>query len=305
MSAKTIALYAFTAAILTPAAAFAADKVQIGDQKVFPESITSTADGTLYAGSMPLGQVYKAAPGAEKTELLIDKPAEGPGSVLGVYADEAAKTLWVCYSDPAAFGGKTDALPANVVAYDLATAEKKGSYALDKGSFCNDIATTADGSAYIADTSNGSVMLLKPGASALEVWVKDAKLAGIDGLSFGPDGALYVNSVTANKLLRIDVGADGAAGAITELTTSEPLKGPDGMRFGDDGKLYLAQNGAGRADVVTIEGDNATITKVQDGFKTPTAVTKVGDTLWILDARFADMQAADPGLFYAYAAKLQ
>lgn len=299
MSAKSIAIYAITAALIAPGAALAADKVQIGDQKVFPESITSTADGTLFAGSMPLGQVYKAAPGATKTELLIDRPAEGPASVLGVYADEAAKTLWVCYSDAATFQGSPDAVPAQVRTFDLATAAPKGSYALEKGSFCNDIATTADGTAYIADTTNGSVMRLKPGAAALDVWAKDAALAGVDGLSFGPDGALYVNSVTANKLLRIDMGADGAAGAITELTLSEPVKGPDGMRFGDDGKLYLAENGAGRVDAVTIEGDKATITVIKDGFDMPTAVTKVGDTLWVLEARFGSMQEADPGLFYA------
>jgi len=299
MPAKSIALYAVATALLTTGAAIAADKVQIGDEKVFPESITSTADGTLFAGSMPLGQVYKAAPGATKTELLIDRPAEGPASVLGVYADENAKLLWVCYSDAAAFSGSPDALAAVVKTFDLASGEAKNSYALDKGSFCNDIATTADGTAYIADTSNGSVMRLKVGADALDTWAKDEKLAGIDGLSFGPDGALYVNSVTKNKLLRIDMGADGAAGAITDLTLSEPIKGPDGMRFGDDGKLYLAENGAGRVDAVTFDGDNATITVVKDGFDTPTAVTKVGDTLWVLEARFSKMQEADPGPFYA------
>ncbi|AKR55186.1 hypothetical protein GCM10011321_16290 [Youhaiella tibetensis] len=305
MSAKTIALYAFTAVLAAPGAAYAVDQVQIGDQKVFPESITSTADGTLYAGSMPLGQVFKAAPGAETTELLIDRPTEGPAAVLGVYADEAAKTLWVCYSDPAAFSGSPDAAPAQVKAYDLGTADLKASYNLEKGSFCNDIATTADGAAYVADTTNGSVMRLKPGADALDVWVKDAALAGVDGLSFGPDGALYVNSVTTGKLFRITMGADGAAGAITELTLSEPLKGPDGMRFGDDGKLYVAQNGAGRVDAVTIDGDTATVSKLKDGFDMPTAVTKVGDTLWVLEAKFSKMQEADPGLFYAYAVKLQ
>jgi len=305
MSAKSIAICAFTAALVIPAAAFAADKVQIGDQKVFPESITSTSDGTLYAGSMPLGQVYKAAPGAAKTELLIDKPADGPGATLGVFADEAAKTLWVCYSDAAAFGGSPDAAPAVVRAFELGTSTLKGSYTLDKGSFCNDIATKADGSAYIADTTNGSVMVLKPGADALAVWAKDEKLAGIDGLSFGPDGALYVNSVTQSKLFRIDVGADGAAGAITELTTSEPIKGPDGMRFGDDGKLYLAQNGAGRVDAVTIDGDKAVVTLVKDGFDTPTAVTKVGNTLWVLEAKFSKMQEADPGVFTATPVELQ
>src|SRR5690606_37130879 len=36
--------------------------IRIGDTDVSPESVTSTSDGTVYAGSMK-GNVYRAAPG--------------------------------------------------------------------------------------------------------------------------------------------------------------------------------------------------------------------------------------------------
>jgi sugar lactone lactonase YvrE len=285
------------AAALCATPALAADKVQVGDQMVFPESVTSTADGTLYAGSLTQGVVFKAAPGATKAEPFVQKPADGPTAIVGVYADEKTGILWTCYSDLASFGGK--GMPAQVKAIDLADGTVKASYPLPEGSFCNDTATTADGTAYVADTAGGRIMRLKPGATALDEWAKGDLLASVDGVSIGPDGKLYANGVMTGKLVRIDINADGSAGTMTDLKLSAPLMGPDGMRFGDDGKLYIAENQAGRVSVATIEGDTATVTPLHDGFDAPTAVTKVGNTLWVLEAKIGKLgQADDPGPFY-------
>jgi len=103
------------------------------------------------------------------------------------------------------------------------------------------------------------------------------------------------------------MNADGSAGALTEIATSAPLKGPDGMRFGDDGVLYLAENGAGQVDALTIDGDKAEVKVLKGGFDTPTAVSKVGNTLWVGEAKFSKMdgKSGDPGAFYAYAVPLQ
>jgi sugar lactone lactonase YvrE len=285
--------------------AIAADKVQIGETGIFPESLTSTADGTLIVGSVGTGQIYKAAPGATTADSWIAAATDGPTSVLGVYADEANKTLWACYSDLALFagaGGKAAVLRS----YDLTSGALKTSVRLGEGTFCNDIATTADGTAYAADTAGGQVFKIAPGATTAEPFFKDAALASLDGLSFGPDGSLFLNGVSTNKLFRLTI-ADGKPGTLTELKLSQDIKGPDGMRFGDDGVLYLAENGNGQVDAVTIDGDNATIKVVgKDGWDTPTAVTKVGSTLWVLEAKFSKMQTPDQaGSFYAYPVELK
>lgn len=296
--------FALAATLLGVAAAHAADKVQIGDQKVFPESITSTADGTLYAGSLTQGTIFRAAPGSAKAEAWVPKPADGPPGISGVYADEKTGTLWACYVDLAAFGGK--GMPSVLRAIDITSGTVKGSYPFPDGSFCNDAVTLADGTVYATDTGGSRILRLKPGATALEEWLKSDVLAGIDGISIGGDGKIYVNSVMANKLMRVDVGADGAAGTVTDLKLSEPIKGPDGMRFGDDGKLYLAENAAGRVDEVTIDGDNATIKSLKDGLESPTAVSKNGSTLWALEAKIDKLGGKDdPGLFYIWPIALQ
>lgn len=172
--------------------------------------------------------------------------------------------------------------------------------------FCNDIATTADGTAYAADTLGGRVARTVEGSDTLQDWVVAENLAGADGLSFGPDGMLYVNSVSSGKLLRVDVASDGTAGSVTELKLSAELKGPDGMRFGDDGVLYVAENAAGRVTAVTIDGDNATISPLSaDIYDFPAAVTKVGDTLWVLESKIGKLGGADdPGVFYIYPVSL-
>jgi sugar lactone lactonase YvrE len=283
----------------------AADKVQIGDTGVFPESLTSTADGTLIVGSIGTGQIYKAAPGAATADGWIAAVTDGPTSVLGVYADEANKTLWACYSDLAMFAG-AGGKAAMLRSYDLSSGALKTTVALGENTFCNDIATTADGTAYAADTAGGQVLKIAPGATTAEPFFKDAALASLDGLSFGPDGALYLNGVSTNKLFRLTI-ADGKPGTLTELKLSQEIKGPDGMRFGDDGVLYLAENGNAQVDAVTFDGDNATIKVVgKDAWDSPTAVTKVGSTLWVVEAKFSKMQTpAEAGSFYAYPVALK
>ena len=58
---RSHAIVTASAAIMLMATAASAQelaKLQIGDdQRVFPESITSTADGTIYAGSMMSGTI--------------------------------------------------------------------------------------------------------------------------------------------------------------------------------------------------------------------------------------------------------
>ena len=295
---RTTAIAGLISVLALSGAAFAADKVQVGDGKVFPESFAATPDGTLYAGSISMGVIFKAAPGATKAEKFIDKPADGPGAVLGVYADAKGGTLWACYSDLAIFGGKAG-LPAVVRSYDLESGSLEQSYTLPDGSFCNDVTTGPDGSHYVADTAGARILKIRPNSTTLDAWLADKALAGVDGISFSPDGKLYANSVSAGTLMRVDINDDGTPGKVTPLTTSAPLKGPDGMRFGSDGVLYLAENGAGQADAVAIKDDTATITPVITGLDAPTAVDKPGPQLFVLEAKVDKMQ--DPneaGPFY-------
>src|SRR5215475_3604236 len=111
-----------TAAAATGTAAqHESGRIQVGGTgPVFPESITSTADGSVFASSIGEGRVYKAAPHAKDAKPWSEKQSEGPQSVLGVLADERSGTLWACYSDMALAKGNSGK-PAILRALDLSS----------------------------------------------------------------------------------------------------------------------------------------------------------------------------------------
>src|SRR5580658_4542709 len=163
-------------------------EVTIHEDKPFPESLSSTADGTLFIGSLAKGEVFKAAKGATTAEVWIKPGTNGLQRVLGVLADPKSNTLWVCSSKNPPGGA-----PTALKAFDLKSGAAKGSYDFPGGdnTLCNDIAIGPDGTAYATDTIVGSINRLKKGAAAFDVWIKDAKLAGIDGLAFGDPTTIY------------------------------------------------------------------------------------------------------------------
>ena len=274
--------------------------------KSFPESVTSTKDGTLYVGSFNSGGVAKVAPGG-KAEQFVKPGANDSRSTLGVLADEKSGTLYVCSNDISGFGvaGPSDIKGAWLKTFDLATGGPKGSFALaDPKSLCNDIVVGNDGTAYVTDSFTPIVYSLKPGGTALEIWASNPALApakdgvGLDGIAIGSDGHVYVTTYIPAKLFRIAV-KDGKAGEVTELKTSRALDHADAMRAFGDGFLLI--EGAGKLDKVTIKGDEAQVETIQDGLSEPVSVTQVGNTAWVAEGKLSyiigDNKGKDPGPF--------
>ncbi|WP_291698140.1 hypothetical protein [Bradyrhizobium sp.] len=274
--------------------------------KSFPESVTSTHDGTLYVGSFNLGGVVKVAPDG-KAEQFIKAGAGGSRSTLGVLADETSGTLYVCSNDLSGLGVASpgDGKGAWLKTFDLASGAPKGSFALpDPKSFCNDIVFGSDGTAYVTDSFAPNVYSLKPGGTALETWATDASLApakdgvGLDGIAIGSDGNLYVTTYIPAKLFKIAM-RDGKAGAVTELKPSRPLDHADAMRAFGDGFLLIEGNG--KLDKVVVKGDAAGIETIKDGFAEPVSVTRVGDIAWVAEGKLSyiigDNKGKDPGPF--------
>ena len=68
--------------------------------RMFPESITSTSDGTLIIGSLGHGNVSRIAPGKTKAEEWIKAGTGGLNQVLGVFADEKGKDAVGVFKQP-------------------------------------------------------------------------------------------------------------------------------------------------------------------------------------------------------------
>ncbi len=295
----------------------APSEVTVNAARAFPESITSTASGEVIFGSLAQPTIFRAPPGSGTAEPWIRLKDGGHDTSLGVLADTASNTLWVCVRmpnapAPAAAGGagRQGLAPSHSVlrAFNLRTGRVRASYRLPGvTSLCNDISIAPDRSVFVSDTTNGRVLRLDRHAGKLDIWLHDPRLVGIDGLTFlGP--ALYVNNVQTGHIYRLPIGSDGKAGAPVDIALSQPLQGPDGMRAAK-GKIYVAENRAGRISALTIDGDQATVQVIKDGYQMPTAVSPVGGVLWVGESKLnylfdAKLRGQDPGPFKAYALPL-
>jgi sugar lactone lactonase YvrE len=277
------------------------EEISIPGERVFPESITSTADGTLYIGSMGESQIYRVLPGATAAEVFIPPGTGDIRQVFGVLADEASGTLWAC-SNLLGEGlpGASAPGPSALHGFELATGISSSSHALPAGAMCNDIAVAPGGDVFVTDSNGMLVLRLATGTTALEGWSPPGAFGPPGGVLDGiavVGGRVIVNTLLTNKLFAVEIAADGRAGAVQELQLSSPLSAPDGMRAnGNDG--VLVTDGTGRIQHVTINGGTATVTTVKDGLEGPVSVTAVGSIAYALEgqlnAMFGSGQAEKP-----------
>ncbi len=265
----------------------APDAITLPGSSPFPESVTSTSDGALYASSITDGGVVRAKPGASTAEVFIKPGDFGTRSTFGVFADEKRGLLWVASNDATPFGlkGPSSIEGAWIKAFDLKTGEGEFSARLPLSpAIANDFALGSDGTLYVTNVLGSEIFRLKPGAKDLELFAQDDRLkGGPDGIDFGADGALYIDTYGSGQLFRIELD-NGQAVKITEIRPSRKLTHPDGLRAFRGG--FLMVEGGGTLDRVTISGENAKIDTVKN-FQGPTGVTIVGDQVWISEGQFS------------------
>jgi len=256
--------------------------VLVHDENSRPESLAVRPDGAVIAGSASSPYVYLLRKGSAVAERFIDASGEAPGTFFfGQLADADTGTLWTCQLTPVP--GTTPAVRhSSLRGFDLMSGKEKLRWNLPgDNSVCNDFSVGPDKALYISDTANAKIYRLAAGSQVPELFLENRQLLGVDGITF-LDGVLYVNNVIFSKLYRIPVDAAGKAGAPVDIWMDAPVKGPDGMRAAK-GKLFLAENGAGKVDALTIEGDVAHVTVLKEGLNTPTGVEPSGDTLWFTE----------------------
>jgi len=262
-------------------------ELRIPGEKIYPESLTSTADGRVIIGSIGARTIYVVKPGAATAEPWIQPDDQPTLGILGVFADEKAKTLWVCFSSI----HDVKQPPSLLKAFDLQTGALKEKYPLPAdGAFCNDIAVGSDGTAYISDTNNMQVDRLAPGSHQLEVWAGNGKFGPkggvLDGISV-LGNRLFVNTLETNKLFTLPIGADGKAGTITEVKLDRAIHNPDGMRsFGKDSVLIVEGGGKGWLSRIKINGDSGQVTPLKEGYPDgAVSVSVVGTTAYVLEGQ--------------------
>jgi sugar lactone lactonase YvrE len=287
------------AALLSFPQAHAVDAVTFSGTGIFPESMTSLDDGTLYIGSATRA-IYRAAPGAPEAHPWTELEPSAPRSTFGVLAHAPSKTLFVCTGTV----GQFDGTPPRSTLYrlDIENGSIRSRHPLpnDK-SICNDIAVAPDGAIYVTDTGNAQILRIENGT--LAVWSPSGPFGDrssvLDGIAV-LGNRVFVNTLKTNRLIAVGIEKDGSAGAIADIALDRPLDSPDGMRAVDDATLIISENRRpGRVVSVTVAGNRGTLrelaTELRDG---SVAVTKSGKDVWYV-APFA-FEKGPPDRLRAY-----
>ncbi|MFC3101658.1 hypothetical protein [Altererythrobacter lauratis] len=268
-------------------------------ERLFPESITSTADGTLYIGSNP-GIIFRAAPGSDTAEpWIVPDEANGLASVFGVLADEARGLLWVC-SNPAM--GQAGGVPA-IKTFRLRDGALVVSYPLnvEGPAMCNDMTVAGNGDVYATETLGGRILKLANGGAAFDLFAADPEFASADGIAFAADGTLYMNAIQRNNLVRVNVDGQGRFTHATVLTPTRPMAGPDGLRLIAGNRFLQSEGNSGLITLVTVAGDRAEIEVLADGIDYASSVTLAQGRAWFPEGKlrflFGPQAGEDPGPF--------
>ena len=181
------------------------------------------------------------------------------GGVLGMAIDAEAGVLWAATSPlaPAVHGlGVDDVRPVpGLLKIDLATGAVLARIAAPVGPperGLGDIVRASDGAIHVADSVTGELLVLRPGASRLEVLLPAGTLGSPQGMVVTPDGTGLIVADYSSGLWRVG----RATGAATRLLKPaiDSLIGVDGLTT--DGRfLYGFQNGVAPQRVLKLTLD--------------------------------------------------
>ncbi|MFD7226297.1 hypothetical protein ACFV9P_35645 [Streptomyces sp. NPDC059892] len=105
------------------------------------------------------------------------------------------------------------------------------------------------------------------------------RLWGSNGVTFGPDGRLYVAQFIAGQISAVDP-VSGDVDVVVPL--DGPVQAPDDLAFGADGSMYITDLTPGRVWRRDPAGE---FTLVSDAVKVPNGITCVGDRLFVNEMR--------------------
>ena len=181
------------------------------------------------------------------------------GGVLGMALDAEADVLWAATAPltPAVHGRPDDApMPApGLLRIDAATGAVLGRFDAPAGPAergLGDIVRAPDGTLYVADSMTGELLVLRPGAEALEILVSSGTLGSPQGMVITPDGTALIAADYSSGLWRID----RATGAARPLPAPEnaSLIGVDGLAT-DGRAIFAFQNGVAPQRVLELTPD--------------------------------------------------
>lgn len=264
---------------------------------VYPESMAEdTRTGKLFVGSFYKGNVLEFYKG--KHRVFVSGVRDDIHSVTGLAVDSGRRRLWLCNSDAGASTktAKESIGKSYVHVYNVDNGELIKKISLNNvkgGHFCNDIALSSDGSAYITDSFSPIIWKVNRHFKA-QAWLVSDKFKGkgfnLNGIQLTPDEKyLIVDKMNSGFLFR--VGTQDKS--LVKIKFNRTLEGGDGMQLVSPHELLVVEGfGAKHPGIAKLKLNNDYTAVVSEGkvvskeFDVPTAVRKVGSSIYIVNSRF-------------------
>ncbi|HJW34791.1 MAG TPA: hypothetical protein VJ505_15695 [Holophagaceae bacterium] len=190
-----------------------------------PEGMAfDSRDRVLFVGSAKARILRISADG----EVRDFAQVEGAGAwVLGMQVDERRRQLWAVVDDPRAWSDPA-AGGATLQSFDLATGQRLRTVRGPAFGALNDLVVTPGGTVYATNSSDGSVVRGRPGATGVEPFLPPGAVPEANGIALAADGrALYVAGWYA--VHRVDL----------RTRRLVPLPAPEGIVSGNLDGLYV------------------------------------------------------------------
>jgi sugar lactone lactonase YvrE len=278
--------------------------LHIEQARFFPEGVAVDKAGNFYIGSMELGAIHRVAAGTQQAQPFIEPNQENQlVSALGLLADDATSTLYVCSSD-AGNAARSGSAPAAIKAFDLGSGAFRKSFAWPAYSgphlpdeqtkgvtgFCNDLTLDPQGNLYATDSWYPRILKLPAGGDALEEWVVSETFPQdqwhLNGIDLDPStSTLYVVENHPGALYAIPILKNGAPGSVTKLTSSRELLAPDGLKVAAPGLLVVAEGGnaGGGVSTLQIRDGQAELRELAKGFDHVATLALFQSSAWVVE----------------------
>jgi sugar lactone lactonase YvrE len=267
---RTLSTLSAAPGIAEASAALDANRAPVGEGRLTPfawiegaviaESIIRDERRGRWLVSQVRGRTIVAlADDGTVSDFLVPMLTGEPAGVLGMAIDAEADLLWAATSPlpPAVHGLAADASrPApGLLKIDLVTGALLDYIAAPPGAperGLGDIVRAPDGTVHVADSATGELLVLRPGAEALEVLLAAGTLGSPQGMVVTPDGTALIVADYSSGLWRVD-RATGAARRLSAPADAS-LIGVDGLTT-DGRAIYGFQNGVAPQRVLKLTPD--------------------------------------------------
>jgi DNA-binding beta-propeller fold protein YncE len=276
------------------------ERIEFTAPDAYPEGVAyDSAANVYYVSSARTGTVAKVTPDGTYSAILADSTLR---STYGMKMHPDGKRLFVCVSDANYSKFSTPATRqklARLISLDPVSGKKLSDIDLSGLApgphFANDLTFDDKNNIYITDSYADVIYKVSADGKASvfsshELFKTEG--IGINGIVYHPRGFLLVDNTGTGAICKVDINNPTS---VQKVKINQFFIGSDGMLLSDTNMLTVVVNG-GNEKIYKLKSDDnwqsarlAATTLIADRFTYPSTATRAGQDVWIMNAKFHDL----------------